>query len=161
MKIASSALASSPLTAVFPLVPFCLSCIVLATFLVAFFSLHTMPITLEDESMQWLSDNVVAFKLTLLFCCVWHVCFLTGLQKVQKSDQSNEFDMFSSIYHANSRWRLLEPIASTTGMGAPHWPVVFGAPFAITLDPLVLVHLSWPRFASYCCFWLCWSSQKE
>ena len=85
MKIASSALASSPMTAVFPLFPFILSCLVLGVFIVAFFSLHTMPLELDNPSMQWLSDNVVAFKLTLLFCCVWHICFLTGLQKVRLS----------------------------------------------------------------------------
>ena len=82
MKIASSALASAPLTAVFPVFPFLLSCLVLSTFLIAFFSLHTMPLKLEDASMQWLSDHVVPFKLTLMFSCVWHICFLTGLQKV-------------------------------------------------------------------------------
>ena len=82
MKIASKALASSPFTAVFPIIPFALSCLILAIFLVSFLSLHTMPLKLEAESFQWLSDNVVLFKLLMLFSCIWQICFLSGLQKV-------------------------------------------------------------------------------
>lgn len=82
MKIASKALSSSPFTAVFPIIPFALSCLILAIFLVSFLSLHTMPLKLEAESFQWLSDNVVLFKLLMLFSCIWQICFLSGFQKV-------------------------------------------------------------------------------
>ena len=82
MKVASSALASSPLAGVFPLFPFAISCSIILTFVVAFWSLHTMPDVLEHSHFQWLSDYIVVFKLALLFTCVWQVAFLNGFQKV-------------------------------------------------------------------------------
>ena len=163
MKIASSALASSPMTAVFPLFPFILSCLVLGVFIVAFFSLHTMPLELDNPSMQWLSDNVVAFKLTLLFCCVWHICFLTGLQKVfsrfdtwhffvlwvnkhlyfKDSDHFAFNDLVWFKLSANKFFRslLLGLMPSIIGTGHPPWHRVFIVLFVIILVQLVSVHL--------------------
>ena len=83
MKVASSALASSPLAGIFPLFPFVFSCGIIFTFVLAFWSLHTMPEMIEHSHFQWLSDYIVVFKLALLFTCVWQVAFLTGFQKVK------------------------------------------------------------------------------
>lgn len=118
MKIASSALASSPMTAVFPLFPFILSCLVLGVFIVAFFSLHTMPLELDNPSMQWLSDNVVAFKLTLLFCCVWHICFLTGLQKVTLAGTYAEYYWNGSSSLTSGFYRSVRYHLGSIGFGA-------------------------------------------
>jgi len=77
-----------------------------------------MPVTLNDESMQWLSDHVVAFKLTLLFCCVWHICFLTGLQKVTLAGTYAEYYWNGSSSLASGFWRALRYHCGSIGFGA-------------------------------------------